>query len=105
MGEADTRNVSVRFREGWEPVERKDYEELMITSDHDSPWYDKGAIEVGGLLLCKAPREMREQRQAYYQKMSDAHMEAIDNNFMRESDPRMPVLAPERKSRSSFGGS
>ena len=104
MGHSDTRNVSMRFREGWEPVKSKDYPELMVVPDVESPWSEKGAIEIGGLLLCKAPREMREQRQKYHALQARQQMEAIDNNYMRESDPRMPVLAPERKStRSSFG--
>ena len=102
MGQADNRNVSMRFREGWEPVKGDDYPELMVVPDHNSEWGKKGAIEIGGLILCRAPREMREQRQRYHDQLGRAQIEAIDNNFMREQDPRMPLLAPERKTR--FGG-
>ena len=31
-------------------------------------------------------------------------MQAVDNSYMRESDPRMPVLPPDRKTRVTFGG-
>jgi hypothetical protein len=42
------------------------------------------------------------QRNAYYAKQSDAQTDAVDNNLMRQSDPRMPLFN-ERKSTTSFG--
>jgi hypothetical protein len=30
-------------------------------------------------------------------------MQAVDNSYLRNSDPRMPVLKPERATRTSFG--
>jgi len=77
---------------------------LQIMSDHGSDWAAKGAIEVGGLLLCKAPEEMVNQRQDYYAKRAQDQMSAVDNNFMRENDPRMPVFSPERKTSVTYGG-
>jgi hypothetical protein len=62
----------------------------------------KDNIEIGGLLLCKTPIEFVEQRNKYYANQSQAQTEAVDNNLMRQSDPRMPLFA-ERKSTSSFG--
>ena len=103
VGSSDNTNVSKRFREGWEPVRAEDHPELQIMSDHKSEWGAKGGIEVGGLLLCKAPQEVVEQRRAYYRRHADAQMQAVDNNYMRENDPRMPVLAPDRKTRVAFG--
>ena len=104
VGSADNTNVSKRFREGWEPVKAEDHPELQIQSDHKSEWGSKGHIEVGGLLLCKAPQELVEQRRAYYKNHAESQMQAVDNNYMRENDPRMPVLAPDRKTRVAFGG-
>ena len=103
-GNLDNTNVSKRFREGWEPVRAEDHPELQIMSDHKSEWGDKGGIEVGGLLLCKAPEELVEQRREYYRNHAESQMQAVDNNYMRENDPRMPVLAPDRKTRVAFGG-
>ena len=105
VGSSDNTNVSKRFREGWAPVKAEDHPELQIQSDHKSEWGSKGHIEVGGLLLCKAPQEIVEQRRDYYQRHADAQMQAVDNNYMRENDPRMPVLAPDRKTRVAFGKS
>jgi hypothetical protein len=58
----DNTNVSKRFREGWEPVRAEDHPELQIMSDHKSEWGEKGGIEVGGLLLCKAPEEVVDKK-------------------------------------------
>ena len=62
----------------------------------------KGNVEIGGLLLCKAPEEMQQQRNAYYSKQSQAQMEAVDNSFMRTEDVRMPLIN-ERRSSTTFG--
>lgn len=104
IGHSDNRNVSMRLREGWEPVRAEDHPELMLNSDHNSEWGERGCVEVGGLLLCKAPKELMDQRRQHYERMADSQMEAIDNNLMRENDPRMPILAPDRNTRVSFGG-
>ena len=101
LGTADNTNVSGKLREGWEPVKAEDHPELMLAADKDSRF--KGNVEVGGLLLCKMPAEMAKQRDAYYGDMARAQMESVDNNFMRENDPRMPLLKPERSSRVTFG--
>ena len=105
LGQPNNTNVSSKFREGWEPVKAEDHPELHLVCDVDSEWASKGNLEVGGLLLCKAPKELMEQRDEYYRKMSAEQMEAVDNNFMKENDPRMPLLQPDRKSRTTFGGS
>ena len=104
VGHMDNTNVSKKFREGWEPVKAEDHPELQIMSDHKSEWANKGGIEVGGLLLCKAPKESVDDRNEYYKKHAESQMQAVDNNYMRENDPRMPVLKPNRKTRVAFGG-
>lgn len=101
MGQADNTNVSRRFREGYTPVKAEDHPELHILSDVDSRF--KGNIEVGGLLLCSIPDEHAQDRVHAQLEEAQAQMAAVDNNFMRENDPRMPVLKPERSTRTSFG--
>ena len=46
---------------------------------------------------------MVSQRREYYEEMADQQMNGIDNNFLKENDPRMPVLKPERQTRVTFG--
>lgn len=101
LGRADNTNVSRQFREGWEPVKAEDHPELMILSDINSQF--KGNVEVGGLLLCKAPMEKMMQRQKYFQNLADRQIEGVDRSYLRENDPRMPLLEPERSSRTTFG--
>ena len=62
----------------------------------------KDNIEVAGLLLCKVPSDFMDQKRDYYYKKNKDQMESVDNNFMRENDPRMPLFK-ERKSTTSFG--
>ena len=101
FGHADNTNVSRRMREGWVPVKAEDHLELQLVSDLGSRF--KGGLEVGGLLLCKAPIEQIKKRQAYQAKKAEQQMESVDNNYMRENDPRMPLLQPERRTRTQFG--
>lgn len=100
MGTADPMNVSSRLREGWEPVKASDHPEVHMMRTEDERFKDN--IVVGGLMLCKTPSEMVEQRNAYYSGQADAQMKSVDNNFMRENDPRMPLFS-ERKTKVTFG--
>jgi len=94
-------NVSRRFREGYIPVKATEFPELRIMSDLDSRFPDN--IEVGGLLLCSIPDTQAARRVVGQAQQAQAQMDAVDRNYMKESDPRMPVLKPERSSRNSFG--
>jgi len=100
LGQADPRNLSSKLREGWEPVRIEEQPKFQLLIDPGSRFKDN--IEIGGLLLCKAPENFVEQRSAYYQNQTQAQTEAVDNNLMRQSDPRMPLFK-ERKSSHSFG--
>jgi hypothetical protein len=101
MGQADPRNVSSKLREGWEPVRAEDHPEISMYLDNDLARF-KDNVVVGGLLLCKTPTEMVDQRNAYYQAQAEAQIRSVDNHFMRENDPRMPLFS-ERKTTVSFG--
>ena len=101
VGQDDKANMSKRIREGWEPVRSDDHPEF------EAPTIDEGrhagVIGVGGLLLAKMPVETVEQRRAYYNQMATQQMEAVDSNLMRESDNRMPLSNPERRTQVTFG--
>jgi hypothetical protein len=101
LGQADMTNVSRRFREGYVPVKATEFPELHIMTDIDSRFPEN--IEVGGLLLCAILPDIAEDRTIGQAADARDQMEAVDRNYLRESDPRMPVLAPERSSRTTFG--
>jgi hypothetical protein len=69
-------------------------------TDQNSQFED--SIEIGGLLLCKTDEELTKQRDEYYSQKTGQVMESVDNNFMRDQDPRMPMFN-DRKSKTTFG--
>jgi hypothetical protein len=99
-GQADPRNLSSKIREGWEPVRIEEQPKFGLLMDPNSRFKDN--IEIGGLLLCKTPTELVNQRNEHYQNLTDSQTRAVDNSFMRQNDPRMPLFN-ERKSTVSFG--
>lgn len=99
LGQTDNTNVSSRFRDGWTPVRREDHPNLQVVSDIDSRFQDN--IEVGGLLLCQNSAEKVQARVDKQLEMARNQMAAVDNSYLRQSDPRMPVLNPERSTRTS----
>jgi hypothetical protein len=101
LGTADPGHISAKLREGWEPVKASEHPEIQIMATGDKPRFPD-SIEIGGLLLCKTPKEFVDQRNSYYQRQTDGQMQSVDNAFMRENDPRMPVFK-ERRSEVKFG--
>jgi hypothetical protein len=99
-GTADATNVSSKLREGWEPVRAVDHPEIVLTGVESERFKDN--IVMGGLMLCKAPVEMVEERNEYYRSMAKSQMASVNNNFMRENDPRMPLFN-EQSTKVTFG--
>ena len=99
-GEPDPTNVSSKLREGWEPVKATEHPEIELVSIENERFKDN--IVMGGLMLCKAPVELVAQRNAYYRQHAHQQIESVDNNLMRENDPRMPLFS-EKQSQVTFG--
>ena len=96
MGKEEPTNTSRKFRDGWVPVKAEDHPELMLMGN------STGNVEIGGLMLCKMPIEQARSRDEYYAKQAQDQMNSVDNHFMRNNDPRMPLFS-ERKSTTSRG--
>ena len=97
LGQADPTNVSKKMREGYVPVKAADHPELMLLGNEKT-----GNVEIGGLMLCKMPRDLAQSRSEYYATQAQSQMDSVDNNFMRNNDPRMPLFS-EKKSSSTRG--
>jgi hypothetical protein len=102
MGREDRTNMSKKLREGFELVKPEEIDAsyqmpTMTEGQH------KGFIGVGGLVLGKLPVEIAEQKRAYYKGRTNDQQQAIDNDLMKESHSAMPIIKPERLSRTSFG--
>ncbi len=97
----DRNNIHKKRREGYELVRAEEY------PDFDAPVIDEGknagCIGVGGLLLARIPEEIADQRNTYYSRKAQNQMDAVDNDWMKENNPAMPKLNPQRKSSVSFG--
>jgi len=100
QGQVDATNVSSKLREGWEPVRAEDHPEIAMVTVENERFADN--VVIGGLMLCKAPTELVQERTDYYNNQTKSQMSSVDNNLMRENDPRMPIFN-ERKSTVSFG--
>ena len=100
LGQADPTNVSRKMREGWEPVKAVDHPELQLFGNAAT-----GNVEIGGLMLCKMSKEQAEARDEYFNRQAQNQMDSVDNHFMRNNDPRMPLFAEKRSevARSRFG--
>lgn len=96
-GVHDPANTSKKFREGWEPVKLADHPELGITGLNQD-----GNVEIGGLMLCKMPNYMVQQRTAHHEEAAANQLRAVDSQFKNVEDPRMP-LHSEKRSEVSFG--
>lgn len=100
LNKDDPTNVSSKLREGWEPVKASDHPEIRLFGASSGHFAD--SVVVGGLMLCKTPVEFTEQRDEYFRQQADTQMNSVDNTYMRENDPRMPLFK-ERNTKVSFG--
>lgn len=102
-GMDDRKNLSARLREGFELVRAEEYpdrDDLPTLQDGKHA----GVIAVGGLVLARIPLELVRQRNAYYNSQTNDQLNAVDNDLLREQNPVMPIIKPERQSRVTFGG-
>jgi hypothetical protein len=100
LNKDDPTNLSSKLREGWEPVKATDHPEIRLFGMTSGHFPD--SVVVGGLMLCKTPVEFTEQRDAHFRQLADQQMNSVDNTYMRENDPRMPLFK-ERSTKVTFG--
>ena len=99
LGQSNPTNVSQKMREGWVPVKAEDHPELMLLGNEKT-----GNVEIGGLMLCKMTSEMYRARQEYFNNMAQGQMDSVDNHFLRNNDPRMPLFSDKKSSTTRGGG-
>lgn len=102
MGTADPANMARARREGWVPCKSSDHPEISADFAAFGLAPSSDLIEIGGLVLCKTTKETMDARNAYYEDYTQRQAQSVDNNFMRDNDPRMPLFR-ESKSKVSFG--
>lgn len=93
-GTEDKLNVDKRFREGWEMVRSEDHPEIL------EAWHmpaKSGFIESGGLVLCKMPEEMVEQRREYYRRRTQDGLRSAEEHYMRDSHELVKKIADNKR--------
>ncbi len=101
MGFDDTKNMAGKLRSGYELVRADEYPETDYPTINDGKY--KGVIGVGGLLLARISTELVKSREEYFNKLTKAKDEAVDNDLMKEQHPGMPINN-DRQTRVTFGG-
>jgi hypothetical protein len=101
MGFDDTKNMAGKLRSGYELVRADEYPETDYPTINDGKY--KGVIGVGGLLLARISTELVKSREEYFNKLTKARDEAVDNDLMKEQHPGMPINQ-DRQTRVTFGG-
>ena len=102
-GQSDTKNMSSRLREGYEPVRADEYPDFEAPTIEDGR--HAGCIGVGGLILARIPIETVQERKAFFDNKTEGQMEAVDNDYFRDgSHPSMSVAKPNRQTRVTLGG-
>ncbi len=105
-GFQDKQHVYGRLREGYELVRNEElsdeYRDTLPTIEDGK---HAGVIGVGGLLLARIPNETLQARNTYYRRKAQDQIQAGDNEMMRENaHSSMRIEAPQRSSRTTFGG-
>jgi len=105
-GFQDKQHVYGRLREGYELVRNEElsdeYRDTLPTIEDGK---HAGVIGVGGLLLARIPNETLQERNTYYRRKAQDQIQAVDNEMMRENaHSSMRIEAPQRSSRTTFGG-
>jgi hypothetical protein len=101
MGFDDTKNMAGKLRSGYELVRADEYPETDYPAINDGKY--KGVIGVGGLLLARISIELVKSREEYFNKLTKAKDEAIENDLLKEQHPGMPIDV-DRQTRVTFGG-
>ncbi|MCR9254712.1 MAG: hypothetical protein NXI16_01280 [Alphaproteobacteria bacterium] len=86
-GTYDARNMSVRKREGWVPVEQSELAEGYTN-------------RFGGLILMKIAERIVKQRNAHYRRVSRNQMEGVEQQMYEnaQAHPQMPIYNMHRTS-------
>ncbi len=95
----DNLTMQKRLGEGWEPVEIGEHPEIVselgLTQQH-------GRIERGGLILCKMPEEMVQQREDHYRGIAREQESSAEEHYMRDSNELVKKIASNTR-RVVFG--
>ena len=86
-GNSDATNWQARRREGWEPIPVADAPEVADLVDADG----SGMISIGGLVACRAPRDLMDSRAAYYSNFIRSRADSLNDTYLSMRDKGVKV--------------
>jgi len=89
QGSPDPGNISASLRGVLDPGRAVDHPEIQLFFSENDRFKDN--IVMGGLMLCKAPKELMDSRAEAFQRISDNQMQAVDNHILKDDDPRVKL--------------
>ena len=100
-GEVDSTNWSAAMQEGWRAVHPSEQPRLSYLVDA-VPGAASDRLEVGGLVLCKIPREVSAQREAHYNRVAKQQVNSVDAQLKNDfaGDDRVQLV---NQRTTSFG--
>ena len=101
-GMSDDKNIMGRLRSGYEFVRADEYPDRFDLPKYEDGKY-KGVIGVGGLILMRCPKEVKEDRDEYFRQQTQGQNDSVENDLFRDEHPSMPIHA-DRQSKVTFGG-
>ncbi len=100
---SDPANISAKSREGWEPVLATEQSNMLHLTGNNPRYKDN--IEIGGLLLCKAPEEFMEQRDEYFRNKANLESASVESQFRSQENSVMPLFVNMKTKISNGFGS
>lgn len=97
-GAEDPENLEKFMDQGWRPVRATTARARHALTANTDAKYGQYIVKRG-LILMELPEKLAAQRNAFYNGKLRRMTESIDRNLFKESDPRMPMLKPVRKTR------
>ena len=64
----DSKNMSARLREGWEPVRADEYPDFELPIVNSGKY--EGVFGVGGLILARIPEETVKEREDFFRRVA-----------------------------------
>ena len=96
-GAEDPRNINMRLREGWVP------RPLDSIPDDFGLLGTKAGVEAGrfivdDLMLCEMPKTVYAQRKAYYDRLTEQQMDAVETDLEEVQVQGHPITKTHRSS-------
>lgn len=96
----DIDNLEKSMDQGWRPRERSTAKRGHELTARSSGQYGKYYVKRG-LMLMEMPLKLAQQRNAFYRKKLKTMTDSVDRDLLRDNNSIMPVLRPEKKTRTT----